>query len=156
VARGKQIIRHYSNWAVIGGFLPIPIIDLLAIAAIQLGMLRDLSRHYGVPFERNLAKSLVTTLLGSVFPCVAGFGLVRSIGKIVPVLGWGVGLAAISVLARAATHAIGGVFLQHFESGGTLLDFDPIATRDFFRREFKKTKHRMSDASATGSAKGEP
>ena len=119
-----------------GGLLPIPVFDIFAIAGVQLAMLRELGVYYDVPFQRNLAKSLMTTLLGSVLPYVAGAGLTGWLAKTMPVLGWGVGLATISALAGAATHATGVVFVQHFESGGTFLDFDPIETRDFFRREF--------------------
>ncbi len=151
VARAMEVVRRRTNWAIAGGLLPIPGFDILAIAGVQLAMLRELSVHYGVPFQRNLAKSLTTTLLGSVLPYAVGAGLAGSIAKVMPVLGWGVGLAAVSALAGAATHATGLVFVQHFESGGTFLDFDPVATRDFFRREFDAARNRGGTPSA-GSA----
>lgn len=146
-----EVVRRRTNWAIAGGLLPIPGFDILAIAGVQLAMLRELSVLYGVSFQRNLAKSLTTTLLGSVLPYAVGAGLAGSIAKVIPVLGWGVGLAAVSALAGAATHATGLVFVQHFESGGTFLDFDPVATRDFFRREFDAARNRGGTSSA-GSA----
>ena len=151
VSRAMEVVRRRTNWAIAGGLLPIPGFDILAIAGVQLAMLRELSVHYGVPFQRNLAKSLTTTLLGSVLPYTVGAGLAGSIAKVMPVLGWGVGLAAVSALAGAATHATGLVFVQHFESGGTFLDFDPVATREFFRREFDAARNRGGSSSA-GSA----
>ena len=36
------------------------------------------------------------------------------------------------IVAGAATYALGNVFVKHFESGGTLLDFKPEPVRDFF------------------------
>jgi uncharacterized protein (DUF697 family) len=152
IAQAKEIVRRRTKWAMAGGLLPIPVFDIVAVAGVQLAMLRELSVHYGVPFERNLVKSLITALLGSVLPYVAGAGLAGSIAKVLPVLGWGVGFLATSVLAGATTHATGVVFVQHFESGGTFLDFDPAATRDFFRREFEIARREGRAISSTDSA----
>jgi hypothetical protein len=38
-------------------------------------------------------------------------------------------------LSAGATYAIGKAFIQHFASGGTLLDFNPPDYRDFFRAQ---------------------
>lgn len=151
IGQAKEIVRRCTKWAAAGGLLPIPVFDIVAVAGVQLAMLRELSAHYGVPFQRNLVKSLITALLGGVLPYVAGAGLAGSIAKVLPVLGWGVGFAATSVLAGAATHATGVVFIQHFESGGTFLDFDPAATRDFFRREFEIVRRKGRGLSSTES-----
>ncbi|MEZ5671856.1 MAG: hypothetical protein R3E08_05540 [Thiotrichaceae bacterium] len=43
-------------------------------------------------------------------------------------------------MGGAATYAIDKVFVQHFESGGTFLDFDPEAVREHFAAEFAKGK----------------
>ena len=43
-------------------------------------------------------------------------------------------------LSLAATQALGRVFAQHFETGGTLLDFDVETMRDYFRKEFEAAK----------------
>jgi hypothetical protein len=42
--------------------------------------------------------------------------------------------------ASASTYAVGRVFIQHFESGGTFLDFDPDKVRAHFEAEFKKAQ----------------
>jgi hypothetical protein len=38
------------------------------------------------------------------------------------------------------TYAIGRVFVQHYEMGGTLLDFDPDKTKAFFAEQFRVGK----------------
>jgi len=134
------IVRQRTNWAMASGLLPIPVLDVFAIAGVQLAMLRELSTFYGVPFERNLARSALMTLVGSVVPYVAGAGLAGAMAKTMPALGWGIGLATVSALAGATTRATGVVFVQHFESGGTLLDFDPVATRAYYRQEFERAR----------------
>ena len=43
-------------------------------------------------------------------------------------------------LAGASTYAVGKVFVQHFESGGTFLNFDPEDVRDYYAEQFEKGK----------------
>ena len=124
----------------------IPLVDAAVIMGVQLSMLKKLSALYDVPFHRNRAKSIVMALIGGVLPYMAGAGLAGLLGKSLPVLGWSVGLATVSILAGATTHATGVVFIQHFESGGTLLDFDPAATRNFYRREFENARQQKASS----------
>ena len=51
------------------------------------------------------------------------------------------------VLSAGATYAIGNAFIKHFESGGTLLDFNPP---DY--REFVKASKEMWDSRTKGSS----
>jgi hypothetical protein len=46
----------------------------------------------------------------------------------------------VPTLASAATIAIGRVFTQHFETGGTLLDIDADKLRTHFKAEFEAAK----------------
>ncbi len=36
----------------------------------------------------------------------------------------------------ASTWALGKVFIQHFESGGTFLDFKPEEVKEYFKAQF--------------------
>ena len=65
------------------------------------------------------------------------------------------GLKALATpaLAVAATYAIGMVFIQHFTSGGTLLDFEPPNYREFISREMQS---HLGRSSKTTSARSEP
>jgi hypothetical protein len=46
------------------------------------------------------------------------------------------------VLSAGATYAIGKAFIQHFQSGGTLLDFNPPDYREFVRSQKEKWESR--------------
>ena len=37
-----------------------------------------------------------------------------------------------------STWALGKVFIQHFESGGTFLDFDPEEVKEYFKAQFEE------------------
>jgi uncharacterized protein (DUF697 family) len=106
------------------GLIPFPLIDMVALTGVQVNMLRTVAGVYGVPFSANLVKSLVSSLIGGVLPGKAAIGA-GSLVKSIPVVGTYLGWAAMPALASALTFAIGRVFVQHFESGGTFLTFDP-------------------------------
>jgi uncharacterized protein (DUF697 family) len=128
----EAIVRRQTLWAAgAGALLPAVVIDALAVAAIQLVMLNRLTRLYGVSFNRDLGKSLIASLAGGL--PVAKFSAL----KVVPVLGILTGAAAVSGVAATATWAVGRVFIQHFESGGTLLSFDPGRMKAHFEEEFQ-------------------
>ena len=119
--------------------VPIPLFDLVALTGVQLKMLHSLSKLYEVPFSKNLGKSLITSLLGGVMPTSAAITL-SSLAKAVPGLGTATGMISVSLLGGATTYAIGSVFMQHFESGGTLLDFDPKKMREYFAEKLQEGK----------------
>jgi hypothetical protein len=65
--------------------------------------------------------------------------------KLFPGIGHLAGGASMSILAGATTYAVGQVFIQHFDSGGTLLDFNPGAVREKFREKLRDGKAMAAD-----------
>lgn len=120
------------------GLIPVPFLDLATISGVQLKMLCDLSSEYNIPFSENKGKSIVTALLGSVVPNTLVGSSVGSLLKMIPVIGTVMGGISLSIFAGAATYAIGKVFIQHYETGGTLLDFNPAEMNEYFKTKFKE------------------
>lgn len=60
--------------------------------------------------------------------------------KIVPGLGAILGGSTVSVSAASTTYALGRVFMQHFDQGGTLLDFNPTKSRAYFQELYTKNR----------------
>ena len=60
------------------------------------------------------------------------------------------------VLSAGATYAIGKAFIQHFESGGTLLDFNPPDYKEFIKaqKEMWNSRSKSSSADAQTSHPG--
>lgn len=135
----NNTIKNHVIASMGAALVPIPLFDLVALTGIQLKMLHSLSKAYNIKFTANLGKSLISALLGSVLP-LSGALTAASAAKSVPGVGTAAGVMSMSVLGGAATYAIGKVFVQHFESGGTFLDFDPEAVREHFAAEFNKGK----------------
>jgi uncharacterized protein (DUF697 family) len=142
-SRATKVVERFSFWSGVAGLVPIPFIDLAAVAAVQIQMLRLISRVYDVPFSENRGKALVAGIFGTVIPVSTGVGMASAV-KTIPIAGTAIGALVTPALAVAATYAIGRVFIQHFASGGTLLDFEPPNYREFISSEMQSRLGRSS------------
>jgi uncharacterized protein (DUF697 family) len=147
IKAAKKLIRHYSYWSGGFGLIPLPVIDIVAISGVQVKMLLEMAKHYPGETSANdeRVRGAVGALIGGLAPVAIGGGLISAF-KFVPGLGQIVGVLAVPALAAASTIAIGRVFLEHFESGGTLLDFEPEKMREYYMREFEAAKANPSGA----------
>jgi uncharacterized protein (DUF697 family) len=139
IEKANGIIRRYSYWSAGFGLIPIPVVDLAAITGTQVKMVYDLSKLYDREFSEDRVRAAIGALVGAAVPIAVGAGTVSAL-KTVPMLGQIAGTLALPALALASTVAVGRVFVQHFEAGGTLLDFDPEKMKSYFEAEFKKAK----------------
>lgn len=139
LGQAQAIVKNHVIGSMGISLVPIPLVDLVALSGIQIKMLHALARLYRVPFSENLGKSLIVSLVGGVMPTSTAMTL-ASLAKAIPGLGTATGMISVSVLGGATTYAIGNVFMQHFESGGTLLDFDPKTMRDYFANKLREGK----------------
>lgn len=130
----RETVKKYMYWSMGAGLIPIPVVDLAAVAAIQLKMIGDLAKQYDLKFSRDVGKALLGSLVGSA-GAVAGGPLAASAVKGIPLIGQSAGVAAMPAVAGASTYAVGKVFITHFESGGTILDFDPDRVRAHYEKE---------------------
>jgi uncharacterized protein (DUF697 family) len=141
----EKLVKRFSMWAGAAGLIPIPVADVAAVGGVQVQMLRKLSELYGVPFSENLGKSLIASLVGSVIPASSGLGIASAM-KAVPFLGTTVAVLSMPALSAGATYLIGRVFIQHFASGGTLLDFHAPDYREFIKVQADKLKGKIDAA----------
>jgi uncharacterized protein (DUF697 family) len=136
----NDLVKKWMWWTMGAGLIPVPFVDLAAVSGVQLKMLSDLSKLYDVKFSENKGKAIIGALLGSVVPNSLAGGGVGSILKLIPLVGTVLGGVSMSLFSGAATYAIGHSFIQHFESGGTFLDFDPVKVKDYFNAKFEEGK----------------
>ncbi len=136
----NSIIRNHMIWSMGAGFIPVPIADFFAVTAIQLDMIRQLSRLYDVDFKETSGKAIITSLSGA---SVARMGS-RAI-KFIPGIGSILGGVTLAILSGASTYALGEVFKSHFESGGTFLDFDVSRLKRMYDEKFEKGKKVAED-----------
>ena len=148
----SKLVDRFAIWSGVAGLVPLPVVDVLAVGGLQLQMLRRLSQIYNVEFSDNRGKALIAALAGSMIPATSGMGA-ASVLKAVPVINILAAGFVMPVLSAGATFAIGKAFIQHFESGGTLLDFNPPDYREFVKAQKEmwesRTKGRSGSTSST-------
>jgi len=136
----NAIVTRNIYWALGLGVIPLPLVDMVAIAALQVKMIRELSELYGVPFSNNIAATSVMTLIGGIAPVELSKGLSSSIIKLIPGIGTAASTVALPVTAGATTYAIGHIFILHFESDGNFFDFDTSKVKQYSQDLFAKGK----------------
>jgi uncharacterized protein (DUF697 family) len=149
----SRLVDRFAIWSGVAGLVPVPVVDVIAVGGLQVQMLRRLSQIYDVPFSENRGKALVAALAGALVPTTSGIGAF-SLLKAVPIVGTIIGGFVTPVLSAGATYGIGKAFIQHFESGGTLLDFNPPDYREFVKshKEMWDSRTKSSGGSTTGAA----
>jgi len=136
----EKIIRENVLWAGGGGLIPVPVLDVVAITAVELKMLKELASLYELSFREDQVKNILFSLAVGLGAPTLGLAVTISLFKAVPLVGSLSGLIAVPTFAAAFTYAVGKIFLQHFASGGTFLDFDPQKVREYFARQFEEGK----------------
>lgn len=151
----SKLVDRFAIWSGVAGLIPVPLVDAVAVGGLQVQMLRRISQIYDVPFAENRGKALIAALAGSMIPTTSGIGA-ASVLKTVPVFGTIVGAFVMPVLSAGATYAIGKAFIQHFASGGTLLDFNPPDYRDFVKahKEMWDSRSAKRAESSAGTTTG--
>jgi uncharacterized protein (DUF697 family) len=152
--QASQLVDRYSLYSGAGGLIPVPIVDLAAVAGVQLQMLRKLSEIYAVPFSDNRGKSIIASLAGAIIPASTATTTAMTFGSLIkgiPVIGTTIGALTMPVYAACATFVIGKVFMKHFASGGTLLDFNPPDYREFIKQQQERFKRKSATSAGQGS-----
>ena len=136
--KGEQAmasVRCYALGAAGAGVVPLPLLDMVAMLTLQMLLVRKLAKLYDVPYAKQRSKSAVAGLIGGLNAGGLGVGAF----KMIPILGF-FSYTVMPTINAAITYAVGKVFIQHFESGGTFLDFDPKKVRAYFEDQFREGK----------------
>lgn len=121
--KAYSIIKEHTYWAVATGMLPIPLLDIAAVTAVQLDMLKQLATFYEIDYSEVQGKSWISSLTAATMSSVLARVGASAI-KTIPFVGSVIGMSAMAVLSGASTYAVGQVFARHFEDGGSFLDFN--------------------------------
>lgn len=138
-----KIIKTHMMISMGAGLVPLPLLDVVAVTAVQVDMLKQLSSHYNIPFSEQAGKSWISAIGGSVLARMGASTL-----KAIPVIGSILGGVTMAALSGASTYALGNVFKMHFKNGGDLSDIDVDKAKDYFKVKFdegKKMAKEMDD-----------
>ena len=153
VERAQSIVHRNVLWALGVGLVPMPIVDFVGVAGVQLKMLRELAKLYDVGFSEQVSKKILASLVAGLGSAAIGGTLGSSLIKFLPIVGPTLGAVSMPIVGGAFTLATGRIFVAHLESGGTILNFDAKAIREHFRAEFEQAKQAVSQMKKDDSAK---
>jgi uncharacterized protein (DUF697 family) len=125
-----KLVDRFALWSGAAALIPLPLVDMAAVGGLQLRMLSRLSGIYGIPYSENRAKAIMASFAGTLIPASAA-PAAASVLKSFPGIGTAIAALTMPTFSAGATYMIGRAFIQHFASGGTLLDFDPPDYRKF-------------------------
>jgi CRP-like cAMP-binding protein/uncharacterized protein (DUF697 family) len=108
------IVERHANYSALGGFIPLPIVNVVAIAAAMMRMVRELNRLYGERVEHDRAYGIALGLMGGLVPTGLAKVATSAVAAFVP--GYNlVGLGVSSVTASAYARSVGRMLIDHFE-----------------------------------------
>ena len=132
----EAVVRNYMLWTGAAGIIPVPVVDIAAISSLQLAMLYKITKIYeaqtGVKFTNEWGKEVIGSLTGGLAATSLGNALGKNVLKTIPFIGGIASAIVVPGFAAASTWALGQVFITHFESGGTILDFDPVKVKHYY------------------------
>lgn len=128
LSQANAVVERYANFAALGGIIPLPLINVAGVTVIILRMVKRLCELYDVPYEYGRARALVVSLAAGAVPTTAATVTSSTLVYFIPGVNL-LGLAVSSVTASACARAVGHRFVQHFDSGASLIDFPVIDRR---------------------------
>ncbi len=118
-----SIVRRYVAASAIAGLNPVPVLDVAVLGGVHLSLIHDLTTYYGAEFSEHAARNLLIAIAASILPGAVGTVIGRKVLRAMPFLVPGAGLLTMSAFSAAVSYGLGRVFINHFETGGTLDSF---------------------------------
>jgi uncharacterized protein (DUF697 family) len=135
-----DIITSHIIYSMTAGAIPVPLVDFIAITAIQIDMIKQVADFHGADYDRDKGKSLASSLAGTSLAKIGA-----SAAKSIPGVGTLLGISSQVILAGASTYALGKVFDSHFSENKTLVEFDMDAMKKKYSQFIKKGKKITKD-----------
>ena len=138
--KADRVINNHVMVSMGAGAIPVPLLDVAAVSAIQLDMIRELSYLYDADFSDSVGKNIISALASGTLAKIGA-----SLIKTIPGIGSFLGGASMVALSGASTYALGQVFVQHLKKGGILSNFDFDWAKNLYKKEFEKGKQKAED-----------
>jgi len=139
-SKANKVVKIHSAVSGAIGVIPVPPLGVAMIIANNLKMLHKLSTIYGIEYRKDVGKAAISSILVGCGTFTISGRLIWGLSTVAPVAAPVIGVVTIPIFGAAATYAIGKLFIQHFESGGTFLSFDPEKVRGHYAELFKEGK----------------
>lgn len=146
--KAKQAVRDHALLSGSTAAVPVPILDMVADAAVQVRMIKRLAEIYGIDFAEERAKTLAVAALGGFSAGWAAGGLLRYASFAL----YFANFWPSAILSATITYAIGQVFIHHFEKGGGLQDLSPEGAASILKEKAMKLRRKKPGMNAAQAA----
>lgn len=118
-----DIIKLHARLATAAALVPVTGLDIALVTAIQVRMVKGITEAYDVPFEEDIVKVGLSSIIGATIARLVAYGAREAFNAFSQfgTLADNLTNAAISGFFTAAT---GEIYSMHFENGGTLASLD--------------------------------
>jgi len=144
ITEANKIIDKYLLYSLGLYLIPLPFINTIGIAGVNVKMVHSLAKLYNVPFSVVIVKSVIASLISMGISSALNEPL-KNLIKHIPVIGRVSSLSSSLIISGASIYAIGKVFILHFESGGTILTFKPENVRTYYAGQFEIGGKRVTE-----------
>ena len=151
----EVVIDRYMFAAMGVGLVPVPVVDLVGVGAVQFKMIQKLAEMHGIEASDTRVRQGLISLLGGAVPAFGAMPLF-TFAQMIPVIGWTVGASAGSILGGASTYAVGHIMCRHFEAGGSMEDFKAENIKEAFKELVEKGKSAAKSIRSRGKTTAEP
>lgn len=138
--KAENLIKNHVMAASAASIVPLPLFDVAAITLVQVRMIAKLAKMFDKTFSEKSARNTIAALGGGVVGHAGGVVTAISLTKLVPGIGWMVGMVSLPTVAGASTYAIGRVFARHFKQGGSVTDVGTEDARGYYDEQLDKGK----------------
>jgi uncharacterized protein (DUF697 family) len=109
---------------------------MATLATLQTRLILNLAALYNQRLPKEAVSGVISVLIGTLAPAGASHVTTSMLVKFMPGVGSLIGAASLAAFSSAATHAVGNVFVRHFESGGSYASFSPKDVHADLKKEF--------------------
>ncbi len=134
-----DILSRHVYWAVGAGLIPLPVVDIAAVTAIQLDMLKQICNFYHIDYSVESGKAWISALVTSTLSSLVARASSSAI-KFIPVIGTMLGATSMAILSGASTYALGKAFINHFEGGGNFGNLEKEKVKEIYDEQIKEGK----------------
>jgi uncharacterized protein (DUF697 family) len=151
-SEAHTIVKRWSRWSIAASMIPTAFVDVAAISGVQVKMIYELCKKYGVDFEHKAALAIASGFAGgAAVQTLAGL-LAKQMIRWTPGVGTVFIFAVEPAISYVTTNAMGLVFISHFEEDGRLHDFKPEKIRQYMAAQLEKRKLTFQASAKPGHA----
>ncbi len=136
----QSIIENSVLWSMGAGVIPVPIGDFIAVTAVQLDMLKRLSKAMGKDYQEYSARAFILAVNSGISAKI-GASLIKGI----PGIGSVVGSVSMPIMAGASTYSLGNLFVNFMTQYGSLEHIDMSKAREQFKAFYEVGKSKVEE-----------